>query len=339
VFLRYIHNFRAVAILIIVAGHVAFTLGREAEPRTMDLLADVLDYGTILFLFIAGFLFQHLSASYEYRRYLSRKLRYVILPYAIVLVPGTAFVLWTNRHTDTDPLQRVVSILLTGTGTPDYPMWYVPMIAMFYLAAPLFIGIVRHPRLYWVAVPLLVFSTVAHRPPESELPAIALYFLPIYIIGMWASHERTRLEPLLLRLWPWLLGVWIGAVIVRWLFSSVHGGYYARGLFSGEYGWVDWMLLMKLLLAFALVGALQRFDEQIGGRLTFIGDISFTIFFVHVYLIFAFTLVTVALFGAVPQGNLLSWFALTVAVVGLTMAGTHLAKRALGPRSRSVIGS
>jgi peptidoglycan/LPS O-acetylase OafA/YrhL len=99
------------------------------------------------------------------------------------------------------------------------------------------------------------------------------------------------------------------------------------------------MLLMKLLLAFALVGALQRFDERIGGRLTFIGDISFTIFFVHVYLIFAFTLVTVALFGAVPQGNLLSWFAVTVAVVGLTMAGTHLAKRALGPRSRSLIGS
>ncbi len=338
-FLRYVHNFRAVAILFIVAGHAAFTLGRAAEPRTMDLLADVLDYGTVLFLFIAGFLFQHLSASYDYRGYLSRKLRNVILPYVITLVPGIAFVLWTNRNTGSSPLVRVATILVTGLGTPDYPMWYVPMIALFYLAAPLFIRIVRHPRLYWVAVPLLVLSTVAQRPPEVQTPAIALYFLPIYIIGMWASHERARLEPLLLRIWPWLLAVWTGAVIIRFLFSSVHGGDYSRGLFSGEYGWVDWMLLMKLVLAFALVGLLQRFEGRIGGKLTFIGDISFTIFFVHVYLLFVFTLASVAVFGAVPQGNLVSWLALTVVVVGVATAGTYVAKRVLGPRSRSLIGS
>ncbi|OJY43914.1 acyltransferase [Pseudonocardia sp. 73-21] len=338
-FLRYIHNFRAVAILVIVAGHAAFTLGRDAEPRTMDLLADVLDYGTVLFLFIAGFLFQYLSASYDYRGYLGRKLRNVILPYVITLLPGIAFVLWTNRHADGSPLLRVATILVTGLGTPDYPMWYIPMITLFYLAAPLFIRIVRHPRLYWVAVPLLVLSTVAQRPPEAQTPAIALYFLPVYVIGMWVGHERARLGPLLLRIWPWLLGLWAAAVVIRFLFSPVHGGDYSRNLFSGEYGWVDWMLLMKLVLAFALVGLLQRCEGLIGDRLTFIGDISFTIFFVHVYLLFAFTLASVALFGAVPQGNLVSWFVLTVAVVAAAAAGTAVAKRVLGPRSRSLIGS
>lgn len=338
-FLRYVHNFRAIAILVIVAGHAAFTLGRVAEPRTMDLLADVLDYGTVLFLFIAGFLFQHLSRTWGYRRYLGRKLSNVILPYVITLLPGIAFVLWTNRNTDPEPLYRVATILVTGIGTPDYPMWYVPMIALFYLAAPLFIGIVRHPRLYWVAVPLLVFSTMAQRPPEAQIPSIALYFLPVYIIGMWASHERARLEPLLLRTWPWLLGVFVGAVVIRFLFSPVHGGDYSRGLFSGEYGWVDWMLLMKLLLAFALVGMLQRFEARIGDRLTYIGDISFTIFFVHVYLLFAFTQASVALFGAVPEGSLASWFVLTVAVIGVATGGTYVAKRLLGSRSRSLIGS
>lgn len=338
-FLRYVHNFRAVAILFIVAGHAAFTLGRVAEPRTMDLLADVLDYGTVLFLFIAGFLFQHLSASFDYRRYLGRKLRNVILPYVVILLPGIAFVLWTNRNTESSPLLRVGTILLTGTGTPNYPMWYIPMIALFYLAAPLFIAVVRRPRLYWVVVPLLVFSTVAQRPPGPQTFAIALYFLPVYLLGMWAAHERARLEPLLLRIWPWLLGLWAGAVVVRWLFSSVHGGDYASALFSGEYGWVDWMLLMKLVLAFALVGLLQRFEAGIGDALTFIGDISFTLFFVHVYLLFVFTLATVALFGAVPQGNLVSWLALTAGVLGVAMAGTWVVRRVLGPRSRSLIGS
>lgn len=338
-FLRYVHSFRAVAILIIVAGHAAFTLGRVAEPRTMDLLADVLDYGTVLFLFIAGFLFGHLSGSYDYRGYLGRKLRYVILPYVITLLPGIAFILYTTRNTERSPLLRAATILVTGLGTPDYPMWYVPMIALFYLAAPLFIVIVRHPRLYWVAVPLLVFSVLAQRPPEAQTAAIGLYFLPVYIIGMWASHERARLEPLLLRTWPWLLGVFVGAVIIRFLFSPWHGGDYSSSLFSGEYGLIDWMLLMKLVLAFALVGIIQRFESQIGKKLTFIGNISFTIFFVHVYLLFLFERVSVALYGAVPQGSLVSWFALTVAVVGVAMAGTYLAKRILGRRSRSFIGS
>lgn len=338
-FLRYVHNFRAIAILFIVAGHAAFTLGRDAEPRTMDLLADVLDYGTVLFLFIAGFLFQHLSASYDYRGYLGRKLRNVVLPYVVTLLPGIAFVLWTHRHTDGSPVLRVATILVTGLGTPDYPMWYVPMICLFYLAAPLFIAVVRRPRLYWVAVPLLVFSTVAQRPPEAQTPAIALYFLPVYVIGMWVSHERARLEPLLLRIWPGLFGAWVVAVVVRFLFSPVHGGDYSRGLFSGEYGWVDWMLLMKLVLAFALVGMLQRYERRIGGRLTLVGDLSFTIFFVHVYLLFAFTLVSAALLGAVPQGSLVTWFALTVAVVGVAVGGTVVAKRILGTRSRLLIGS
>jgi len=156
---------------------------------------------------------------------------------------------------------------------------------------------------------------------------------------MWVGHERARLGPLLLRIWPWLLGLWAAAVVIRFLFSPVHGGDYSRNLFSGEYGWVDWMLLMKLVLAFALVGLLQRCEGLIGDRLTFIGDISFTIFFVHVYLLFAFTLASVALFGAVPQGNLVSWFVLTVAVVAAAAAGTAVAKRVLGPRSRSLIGS
>jgi len=218
-------------------------------------------------------------------------------------------------------------------------MWYVPMIALFYLAAPLLIAIAAHPRLYWIAVPLLVFSVLAHRPPEIQTPVIALYFLPIYIIGMWASHERARLEPLLLRTWPWLLGVFVGAVAIRFLFSPLHGGDYSRGLFSDEHGLIDWMLLMKLVLAFALVGIMQRFEDLIGGKLTYIGDISFTIFFVHVYLLFVLQLGTVALFGAVPEGSLLSWLALTVAVVGLSTAGTYVAKRILGRRSRSLIGS
>ena len=346
-FLRYVHSFRAVAIVIIVAGHAVITLGREDDPRTMDFLLDLLDNGTILFVFIAGFLFEHLSRKYAYPDYLRKKLTNVIVPYVLVSIPAVAYtVLFTDPAAalpqylgGTSPAYQVVWMLLTGGGTFNYAVWFVPMIALFYLAAPGFMQFVKHPRLYWLIVPLLVLSTLAHRPPEVITPAIALYFLPAYLLGMWASHLRERLEPLLLRSWPWLMAVFGIAVLARFLLSDHHGNDYVDHLFSQEFGPIDWMFPQKVLLCFALLGLMLRLDSVIGDRLNFLADISFTIFFVHCYLLFAFQVGYTHLTGELPQGNLALWLALTVATVALTALGTAVAKRLLGRRSRYLIGS
>jgi len=346
-FLRYVHNFRAVAIVIIVAGHAILALGRDANPRTTDFLLDLLDNGTVLFVFIAGFLFEHLSRRYEYRDYLRKKLLNVIVPYLLVSIPAVLYtVLFTRPDLalpdelgGTSAGYQAAWMLLTGGGTFNYAVWFVPMIALFYLAAPLFMRFVRWPWLYVLAVLLVPLSMLAHRPPEVHTPAIALYFLPAYLLGMWASHDRARLEPLLDRWWPWLLGAFGVAVLARFLFSPYHGNEYASGLFSGEFGLVDWMFPQKLLLCFALLGVMRRLDSWIGDRLRFLGDISFTIFFVHCYLLFAFHAAAVRVLGTEPQLNVPLWFALTAGTVALTAAGTLLAKHVLGRRSRYLIGS
>lgn len=346
-FLRYVHNFRAVAIVVIVAGHAANTLARDDDPRTMDFLLDLLDNGTVLFVFIAGFLFEHLFAKFAYRDYLRKKLSNVIVPYVLVSIPAVLYTVWLTDPAATQPDYlggtsagyQVAWMLLTGGGTFNYAVWFVPMITLFYLAAPLFAQFIRHPRLYLLAVPLVPLAMLAHRPPEVVTPAIALYFLPAYLIGMWASHERKRLEPLLHRAWAWLLGAFGIAVLLRFLFSDNHGNEYARSLFSQEFGLFDWMLPQKLLLCIAVLGLMLRLDAAIGDRLKFLGEVSFTVFFVHGYLLYAFLIVYVRLFGEDPQGNLLLWLALTVGTVAATTAGTAVAKRLLGRRSRYLIGS
>jgi surface polysaccharide O-acyltransferase-like enzyme len=338
VFLRYVHNFRAVAICFIVAGHVVFTLGHAAHPRMMDLLADALDYGTVLFLFIAGFLFEHLSGTFEYRGYLRRKLRNVIAPYLVTSVPAVVYVAWFTPGDGHSPWYRAAVMLATGVGSPDYAVWFIPMIALFYLAAPLLMRFVRHPRLYWLIVPLLVFSALAHRPPELWTPVIAVYFLPVYLLGMWVSHARERIEPVVRRWWPALLAAFAAAVVVRWLWSPWHGGEYAHGLFTGEFGLVDWMLLMKVLFCFALMGIMLRADRVIGDRLSFLGTASFTVFFLHCYLLLAFVDGWAALGRGVAQGDAVSVVALTLAVVGVALAAAALVRRLAGPRSRMLIG-
>lgn len=346
-FLRYVHNFRAVAIVVIVAGHAAVVLKHDAHPRTMDFLLDLLDNGTVLFVFIAGFLFEHLSRRFEYRDYLHKKLLNVIIPYLLVSIPAVAYTVrfvdpnpaLPESLRDASPAAQAAWMFLTGGGTFNYAVWFVPMITLFYLAAPLFMRFIAHPRLYLLAVPLTVFSMAAHRPPEVHTPLIALYFLPAYLLGMWASHERERLEPVLLRSWAWLLGAFGVAVLVRFLFSDRHGNEYARGMFTGEFGLFDWMFAQKLLLCAAFLGLMLRLDAVVGDRLRFLGDISFTIFFVHGYVLFAFQIAFVRLFDVEPQGNFGLWLGLTVGTVGLTAAGTALTKRLLGRRSRYLIGS
>ena len=66
--LNYINVFRGLAILLIVAGHT-MQFGTKGTWIN-DTAFEILTGGTALFIFISGFLFQHLSDKFEYKTYL-----------------------------------------------------------------------------------------------------------------------------------------------------------------------------------------------------------------------------------------------------------------------------
>jgi len=69
--LNYINVFRGLAILLIVAGH-SMQFG-EVGSFAQRLSVEVFAGGTALFIFISGFLFQHLSGKYEFKNYMKKK--------------------------------------------------------------------------------------------------------------------------------------------------------------------------------------------------------------------------------------------------------------------------
>jgi fucose 4-O-acetylase-like acetyltransferase len=86
-FLRYVHNFRGFAIILIVLSHLLGFLKWETGTENWQVIWNVIfRNGTVYFVFIAGFLFQHLSKKYEYRDYLKKKFSNVILPYLIISI-------------------------------------------------------------------------------------------------------------------------------------------------------------------------------------------------------------------------------------------------------------
>ena len=68
-----VHSLRALAIWSIVAAHVIDITPWSANSIWPRLLANVLENGSVLFVFVAGYLFQHLHSRYRYLPYLKRR--------------------------------------------------------------------------------------------------------------------------------------------------------------------------------------------------------------------------------------------------------------------------
>jgi surface polysaccharide O-acyltransferase-like enzyme len=291
-FLRYIHSFRALAIVLVVAAHciTLFDWGRTGWP--FQLVLSVIPNCTLFFVFISGFLFQHLSHKFEYRRYLKSKSQNVLLPYVIVSLPMIAAQA-VNQSGAFDPTgvhhwptvaQNVGWSLLTGHHTL-LPFWFIPMIAIFYVLAPVLLWIDRDGRPYYLLPLLLVVTVCVHRPNDFDhIWQSCAYFLPVYLFGMWFSRNRDRLLAWHDRWLPVLLTAAAGLV---WLEVGLKQAGYIKSaaMFSTENGLVDTNAMQKLLLCGVLLVILRRLGEGLHNKLKPLADASFGVYFLHMYFV------------------------------------------------------
>jgi hypothetical protein len=209
-FLRYVHNFRGTAILFIVVGHTMQVVMWQDYPELRVFLNVVLQNGSVYFVFIAGFLFQYLSRKYAYKTYLISKLQNVLLPYFLISIPAILYWLLRGGPGDVDiasflylpPLGKAIAFYATGDHL--FTLWFIPMISLYYLLAPAFIWIDRHPRAYWIIPALLLITLYVNRTPENYIFPTAIHFLSIYILGMVSSHYREQLFVVEKRTWFFL---------------------------------------------------------------------------------------------------------------------------------------
>jgi probable poly-beta-1,6-N-acetyl-D-glucosamine export protein len=338
-FQQHIHVFRALAIILIVCAHTLPSLDWSASPvlgRAIDGLANE---SSIFFFFIAGYLFQFLSSRFSYPVYLKQKLKTVILPYLILSIPAVViFTLFAERtgmwswFYDLEVWAQVVLFLLTGKHLA--PLWFVPTIAMFYLLAPLFLWIDRSaPKLYWVIIPLLIFSSFHGRDGPYGPIDKGIYLLPIYLMGMVFCHHQKLAEQLVLRNW-----------IVLSLVVLV-------GYFGFLLNWEEppfYLMIMKAPMALLMTVLLLRNYQRFGSRLDYVAEISFGIFFVHAYFISFLKIVTTYVQsgqlymgdgGYLIVGNGINFFLYVFSVLLFSVVSIWVVQKVLGKRSRMVIGA
>ncbi|PUZ20301.1 Peptidoglycan/LPS O-acetylase OafA/YrhL, contains acyltransferase and SGNH-hydrolase domains [Chitinophaga costaii] len=332
-FIGYIHHFRGVAIIYVVAAHVLVQWPKgSVTSRILDL---IFQNSTILFLFIAGYLFQHLSARFQYKDYLIKKFQNVICPYLII----SAFVIgyrliWqdvpgftSSEHPDfyqwSKPAQAGYYLL---HGAHLQQLWFIPMITIYYLLSPVLLYIDRHPKLYYVTlIPLILISMfIVHRSVLADTLNMGIHFLSVYLFGMFLSHYKDTYMAFA-RKWGWLITVLAMGVLVANYFVAP--------------AWYDTFdYTQKMLFCCFYIYWLDRLDKYIPKFIDVLAMYSFGIYFVHYFFVLGLRAAYVHLFHQEVPGNMLTWTISLVIIMTGSLLSLKLAQKILGKKSKYVVG-
>ncbi len=298
-FLNYINIFRGLAILLIIAGH---TMQFENNSSLIHKInCEMICGGTALFIFISGFLFQHLSAKFEYKTYLKKKWTNVILPYFLTSIVGILFcfiypINYGNSFNGLNPLLQIPMFLTTGR-IHNTPTWFIPMIILFFFSSWILLKLEKKEILYKL-LPLMFLITLIFQRIDVDYNSILnlsytqkylaclgyilngfIHFFSLYVFGMFCSKYKDVIDKFYeKRFFIWIL----------MLFSAGANIYLSyKGIYSN-------FTVSKTFLTILLLGYLKYYDEwvikmkMLNQVLDTIAKYSFGLFFVHWYWFFIY---------------------------------------------------
>lgn len=345
-FLDYIHYFRGFAILVILGIHVRMVYPWAEDDFFKQLLITLLDNGTVLFVFIAGFLFQYLSNRYHYLPYLKRKFQYVVLPYILVSIPAIVNRLFLEPGTwEPEFLEGSSSLVkglyLIGTGKHLGPFWFIPMIILFYIISPLFV-VLDKPWFYRFVFPLLMLGTLfTYRFGYfSNSIDSAIHFIPVYIFGIFVSRYRDFFT----RQNDWLtLGMVALFILLAILeMTDILPVYRLNSQADAEsnlYFGFNSPKLRMMLLCLIFIKFFYKVQHIRMPSLRLLGDYSFGLYFIHLYIIIALDIAYRKLVDPSPIFSIFFYVIMLVLTVVLSLLVIWGIKKFAGDKSRMLIGT
>lgn len=291
-FLNSINNFRAIAILFIVAGHCFYISNIEFGDFWGPIVYNLINGGTVFFVFISGFLFHHLFyRKYEFNSFLKAKFKRLFLPYTILsFFPILlCFKFKPNYWNDSPSITSgilyeyflpTLKYFISGEHMVAY--WYIPFAMLLFLCSPLHIAYIKLKLKIQVGIVVLLFlvSSLIHRPSEFLMVFHSLlYFTPVYLFGILCSIHKESIYLKLKGKDLVLLSSALGFAALEVYFGN-KGNYFKEFLvFNG----IDLMLFQKTLLCLFFMVWLHRYEHFSSKYVNSIATTSFTIFFLHGY--------------------------------------------------------
>lgn len=338
-----IHNLRGIAILGIVGAHSIHAFDWSNSMVWFRIFDTLCNQSSILFFFIAGYLFQYLAARFTYGKYLKKKLTTVIIPYLILSTPalvvstgwgsGAAFLtgngppmipqdsVWAGFY-DLAAWQQAGSFYVTGKHLA--PFWFVPTIAMFYVVAPLLLALDRRKWVYWLLPLFMVYSAYAGRDSLPGPIGKGTYLFSVYLMGMFFSRFQTETMHWATKLrWPLLLAA-VTLFVLNVTVDRPH-----HGILYG----------LKVVLAPVALYWLRKWEKPLGKKFDYLAHVSFGLFFIHGYFISGLRLIYERTTERpLPDGNVIYYFLFAALILALSLGVLATARGVLKDKSRLLVG-
>lgn len=192
------------------AFHPSFLIAMQMTNKMMEVIVPC-------FFFISGFLFYRNYTPDDYLRKLRTRIRSLLVPYLLwnavfALLWYVTIRLWPEYVSDHFPFDGIWDVI-SGILSCQYTvLWYVGVIFVYALLAPLIWYMVCRKKVYACILPLLCVVCVVFRHPFCS----PILWLPLYTAGACAGvHCKEflfREQPL----WITLLSIALYPVIFYW---------------------------------------------------------------------------------------------------------------------------
>lgn len=341
-YLDYINYFRGFAILLVVLGHFLYF---PESTVTEKLIKAIIKGGTSPFVFISGFLFHHIfyRRGFDYKKFMKNKLKNVLLPYTIVVIPGLIYA--AHQHQLDLFIYEKNKILYTLlyylSGNALTATWYIPFAMLLFIASPIFIKFIeledRRQRI--IIFLLLIISMIIQRPIRDltiNIFQAFIYFSPFYCLGIYISMNKERARDILEKnilylgiLWGITLALQVRYNILETMQKSIF-----------EIKGIDLVAPEKFFICLFFLGVFMKLEKvenslgkMIKKSLSILADCSFGIFFIHNYFILMF-------WERYHNGmDMLESLELGIVTIILSTIIVLLFKKIFGKKSRILIGS
>lgn len=344
-YLNAFNYFRAISIILIVAGH-SFGLARLKINTDLEIFfVNFVKGGTYYFVFISGFLFYYVFYNhFNYKAFISKKLQFVFLPYLFLgMYPIFELVVQKTQRVNRfykpmgegflhEYIIPIIKYYITGGFLTAY--WYIPFIMLVFLMSPAHIKFIKVDKRLQLCVIVFLFliSLVMHRPINNiNVLQSLIYYMPVYLLGIYCAINREAIYQTFKGKEFVFLAIAFAFMVLH--LNSNHVGNYHKDMW--QYNGVDWMLLQKIAMGMFFLVFLNRFENTKNDYINLLANTSFAIFFLHL-----FVLKFLENFRAeyIPKNSWLSYIAIVVVTLLLSVLAAKIIKKLLPNHSRYIIG-
>jgi hypothetical protein len=182
---------------------------------------------------------------------------------------------------------QTVWYYLQGGAGILFPLWFIPMMMLFFLCAPLFIWLDKKQVYYWLLPLSIVISVFIHRPsPLWNTLHHFGYFFSAYLFGMFCSHHNSQLINWAKRYFWFLLALFITLLAINVQYYDKPGNIFVETPFDSSKGLIGINYLHKLVSCLLLMSFFHRTEAIASYGLNTLAELSFGIFYVHAYFLF-----------------------------------------------------